>query len=78
MLALAVIALFELFRDDALTSLVSTSLERNFELRIAAERVLQARAALGIVRAGQLPSVDASAEATAAASAAGSSTSLGR
>lgn len=64
--SLADLQWFELFRDDALTSLVSTSLERNFELRIAAERVLQARAALGIERAGQRPSIDAAAEATAA------------
>lgn len=57
---------FELFRDDTLTQLVKTALQENFELRIAAERVLQARAAYGITRAGQWPSVDVSAGVTAA------------
>jgi NodT family efflux transporter outer membrane factor (OMF) lipoprotein len=44
---------------------VKTALQQNFELRIAAERVLQARAAYGITRAAQFPSVDVSAEETA-------------
>src|SRR6185436_14736860 len=43
-------------------------LQDNFELRIAAQRVLQARAAYGITRAGQWPSVDASADVIAARS----------
>jgi NodT family efflux transporter outer membrane factor (OMF) lipoprotein len=57
---------FELFRDDQLTQLVSTALKQNFDLRIAAERVLQARAAYGITRADQFPQVDASASVNAA------------
>ncbi len=56
---------FEVFRDDTLTRLVSTALTQNFELRIAAERVLQARAAYGIVRADRLPAIDASADLSA-------------
>jgi NodT family efflux transporter outer membrane factor (OMF) lipoprotein len=56
---------FDLFRDDTLTSLVTTALQQNFELRIAAERVLQARAVYGISRSDQLPTVDATASATA-------------
>ena len=52
---------FELFQDPTLTKLVSTALDQNFDVRIAAERVLQARALAGIVRADQFPTVDASA-----------------
>lgn len=58
--SLADLKWFELFRDETLTKLVTTSLQQNFELRIAAERVLQARAISGITRADQFPSVDAS------------------
>ncbi len=53
----------ELFADPALTQLVTTALEQNFDLRIAAERVLQARAIFRITRADRFPSVDASAAA---------------
>jgi NodT family efflux transporter outer membrane factor (OMF) lipoprotein len=66
--SLADLQWFELFRDDALIGLVKTALQENFELRIAAQRVLQARAAYGITRAGQWPSVDASADLIAARS----------
>ncbi len=66
--SLADLQWFELFHDDTLTQLVRTSLQDNFELRIAAERVLQARAAYGITRAGQWPTVDVSANAIAARS----------
>lgn len=52
---------FELFQDPALTRLVSTALAQNFDLRIASERVLQARAALRITRTDQFPTADASA-----------------
>jgi multidrug efflux system outer membrane protein len=45
----------ELFPDDNLRQIVSTALENNFDLRAAAERVQQARAQLGIVRANQFP-----------------------
>ena len=51
--SLADLKWFELFHDDQLTALVSTALKENFEVRIAAERVLQARAAYGITRADQ-------------------------
>ena len=55
----------ELFGDEALTALVETALQQNFELRIAAERVLQARALYGITRADQFPTVDGSVGFTA-------------
>ncbi len=63
--SLADLKWFELFRDDALTGLVGTALKQNFELRIAAERVLQARAVYGITRADQYPAVGASADLNA-------------
>ena len=66
--SLADLKWFELFRDDQLTQLVSTALKQNFELRIAAERVLQARAAYGITRSGQFPQIDVSGGVTAARS----------
>ena len=64
--SLADLKWFELFHDDQLTALVSTALKENFEVRIAAERVLQARAAYGITRADQFPSVGVSVDAIAA------------
>src|SRR5512138_3552933 len=48
---------FELFQDPTLTKLVTTALAQNFDLRIASERVLQARAALRITRSEQFPTV---------------------
>ena len=47
-----------LFNDPTLTQLVTSALERNFDLRIAAEHVLEARAQLGITHANQFPFVD--------------------
>jgi NodT family efflux transporter outer membrane factor (OMF) lipoprotein len=63
--SLADLKWFEVFRDDALTGLVRNALTQNFEVRIAAERVLQARAVYGITRADQYPAVGASADLTA-------------
>ena len=45
----------DLFQDETLRQLVNTALEHNFDARIAAEHVLQARAQLGITRANQFP-----------------------
>ena len=68
---------FDLFQDQALTRLVQTALQQNFDVRIAAERVLQARARFGIVRAERFPSVDASvAETTSRFSRAGTSAAI--
>jgi multidrug efflux system outer membrane protein len=53
---------FELFDDPTLTELVTTALDRNFDLRMASERVLQARALAGISRANRFPSIDGSAD----------------
>ena len=60
--SLAELEWFNLFEDDVLKQLVSTALEQNFDLRIATERVLQARAQLGITRSEQFPTLDADAE----------------
>lgn len=51
-----------LFGDETLNGLIRTALERNFDIRIAAERVQQARSQLGITRADQFPFVDAQAQ----------------
>ncbi|HYO80541.1 MAG TPA: efflux transporter outer membrane subunit [Bryobacteraceae bacterium] len=53
------------FADETLNSLIRTALERNFDVRITAERVQQARAQLGITRAEQFPFVDAQAQFSA-------------
>src|SRR3984957_10289958 len=50
---------FELFQDTTLKQLVATALENNFDIRIAAERVLEARAQYGITRANLFPTLDA-------------------
>lgn len=63
--SLADLKWFELFRDDTLAALVKDALGHNFDLRIAAERVLQARALAGITQSARFPTVDAGASATA-------------
>lgn len=50
-----------LFVDEPLRELITTALQQNFDLRIAAARVLQAEAIFGITRADQFPTVDAQA-----------------
>ena len=47
------------FQDPQLQSLIREALTQNYDLRIAAERVLQAQAILGITRADQYPTVTA-------------------
>jgi multidrug efflux system outer membrane protein len=48
----------DLFGDDTLKQLVTTALERNFDIRVAAEHVLEARSQYGITRASLFPTVD--------------------
>ena len=52
---------WELFRDERLQELIRTALGQNFDVRIAAARVAEARAQLGITRADQFPQVNGSA-----------------
>jgi len=49
------------FVDEPLRGLITTALTQNYDLRIAASRVLQARAQYGITRSNQFPSIDAAA-----------------
>lgn len=48
---------FEVFQDPELQSLIRTALQNNYDLRIAATRVLEAQAQLGITGANQLPTL---------------------
>src|SRR5215471_9976873 len=50
---------WDIFQDEQLRSLIRTALQQNYDLRIAAARILEARAELGVVRADQFPSVEA-------------------
>ena len=54
---------WDAFQDEALSDLIRTALKQNYDVRIAAARILQARAQVGITRADQLPSVAAGASA---------------
>jgi outer membrane protein, multidrug efflux system len=48
---------WEVFQDKQLQGLIRAALKNNYDVRIAATRVLQAQAQLGITRADQLPSL---------------------
>jgi len=48
-----------IFQDEQLKELIKTALEQNYDLRRAAARMLAARAALGITRADQFPTISA-------------------
>jgi len=50
---------WQVFQDPELQNLIRTALKNNYDVRIAAARVLEARAQLGITRADQLPSLSA-------------------
>lgn len=52
------------FQDEVLQGLIKEALTNNYDLRIAATRVLQANANLGIVRANQFPTVNGTGSAT--------------
>jgi outer membrane protein, multidrug efflux system len=47
---------WQVYQDPVLVQLIHTALEQNYDVRIAATRVLEAQAQLGITRANQLPS----------------------
>src|SRR6201987_4275372 len=48
---------WEVFQDEELKELVKTALQQNYDVRIAAARILQAQAQLGITRADQFPTI---------------------
>jgi multidrug efflux system outer membrane protein len=50
---------WEVFQDDQLQKLIRAALQQNYDARIAATRVLEAQAQLGITRANQYPNVKA-------------------
>jgi multidrug efflux system outer membrane protein len=52
------------FQDEQLRKLIDTAVRENYDVRIAATRILQAQAQLGITRADQLPTVFAEATTT--------------
>jgi multidrug efflux system outer membrane protein len=52
---------WEVFQDEQLRSLIRAALQQNYDLRIAASRILEAQAQLGITRADQFPNVSAGA-----------------
>jgi multidrug efflux system outer membrane protein len=54
---------WEVFQDPQLQQLIRTALQQNYDLRIAATRILEAQAQLGITRADQLPTIGAGASA---------------
>ncbi|MCU1261412.1 MAG: efflux system, outer rane lipoprotein NodT family, partial [Bryobacterales bacterium] len=56
---------FDLFKDDKLTETVNLALAQNYDLQIAASRVLEARAQLGITRADLFPHISGTAAFTA-------------
>jgi outer membrane protein, multidrug efflux system len=71
--SLADLKWFEVFKDERLQEMVRTALVHNYDLRDAVVRVEAARASLGITRADQFPTIDASgAVATSRTSATGS------
>ena len=47
---------WDVYQDPVLTQLIHTALQQNYDVRIAATRVLEAQDQLGIVRANQFPS----------------------
>lgn len=59
---------FDLFQDPVLKQLVETALAKNFDVRIAAERVMEANAQYGVTRANLLPTLDAQGSFTASRS----------
>ena len=52
-----------IYQDENLQKLIREALQQNYDVRIAATRVLQAQAALGITRADQFPTIAAGASA---------------
>jgi len=54
---------WEVFQDPQLQELIGTALKQNYDVRIAAARILEAQAQLGITRADQLPAISVGASA---------------
>jgi multidrug efflux system outer membrane protein len=54
---------FEMFEDEALRELIRIAVAQNYDARLAAERILEARALFEIARGAELPTVDGTASA---------------
>lgn len=50
---------WEVFQDQTLQGLIKTALEHNHDIQMAAARILEAQAQLGVTRADQFPTVSA-------------------
>src|ERR1039458_7654721 len=48
---------WEVFQDQELQGLIRTALQQNYDVRIAATRILEAQAQVGITRSNQFPAV---------------------
>src|SRR6266849_2330745 len=55
---------WEVFQDEQLQKLIRTALQQNYDVRIAATRVLEAQEQVGLARANQLPNVNVSGSGT--------------
>ena len=53
---------WDVYQDPVLADLIHTALQQNYDVRIAAARVLEAQAQLGITRANQFPSASVGAD----------------
>ncbi len=54
---------WDVFQDKQLQDLIHVALQQNYDVRIAATRILQAQAQLGITRADQWPTISGAAQA---------------
>jgi outer membrane protein, multidrug efflux system len=54
---------WEVFQDPVLQQLIRTALQENYDVKVAAARILQAQAQLGITRANQFPTAAAGVQA---------------
>src|SRR6201988_3689716 len=48
---------WDVFQDEQLRTLIRTALQQNYDVRIAASRILEGQAQLGITRADQFPTL---------------------
>src|SRR3984885_9637087 len=53
---------WQVYQDPVLAQLIHTAIADNYDVRIAAARVLEAQAQVGITRANQLPSANVGAD----------------
>jgi outer membrane protein, multidrug efflux system len=53
---------WQVYQDPILTQLIHLAIQQNYDVRIAAARVLEAQAQVGITRANQLPSANVGAD----------------